>query len=719
MALTGAGLVAYALAAPGLRDTEGFVSGRAMLPFAAGIAALAAAWSFGALRRAAWWGALFVVGQGAALQLIFAGNTLHYQHYLPWGELTTVGRLPVAMLVAQMVLVAIGLARLAPAIGGWLRAKLGTWRVLLLLALLVLSGATVSADVHVYARELVTASVVQLIAIGNLIVLVAAIPRATLVAFGEWADRSLGARSAEGVATSGGLDRFAAWCAVLATVACALLALFIYEGHPHVQDEVKYLFQARYLAHGMLAMAPPPVPDAFQMYLMDVGPRGWYSVVPPGWPAVLAIGVKLGVPWLVNPVLTGINILLAYLLLRRLYDLRTARIATLLLTLSPMHLFLGMSLMAHAITFTCVLVAALTVERARRTHAWWPTWLGGLLIGYSAIVRQLDGLIFAACLGLWAIGWGGKRIRWSATAGLVLGTALGAALVLPYNAYFTGHAATFPIMEYHDRLFGKNVNAYGFGPERGMGWALDPNPGHGPLDATINANLNTTAMNVELLGWAVGSLLLVYFLVLRGRPSRTDRAMLGVIAVTFIAYFFNYFSGGPDFGARYWFPMLLPLYALTARGLGELGDRLDAAGTPVASRLGHARALAGGAMLCLSATAAFIPWRMFDKYHHYLRMRSDIGEVAKAHGFGRSLVLVRGVEHPDYTSAATFNPLDLRADVPIYVRDRDAAERAALARAYPDRPVWIVDGPTLTSAGYRVVAGPLPAARLLDPQGLP
>ena len=111
------------------------------------------------------------------------------------------------------------------------------------------------------------------------------------------------------------------------------------------------------------------MPDAFQMYLMDVGPRGWYSVVPPGWPAVLAIGVKLGVPWLVNPVLTGFNILLAYLLLRRLYDLRTARIATLLLTLSPMHLFLGMSLMAHAITFTCVLAAALTVERVNGEQA--------------------------------------------------------------------------------------------------------------------------------------------------------------------------------------------------------------------------------------------------------------------------------------------------------------------------------------------------------------
>ena len=57
--------------------------------------------------------------------------------------------------------------------------------------------------------------------------------------------------------------------------------------------------------------------------------------------------------------------------------------------------------------------------------------------------------------------------------------------------------------------------------------------------------------------------------------------------------------------------------------------------------------------------------------------------------------------------AAIYNPLDVRADAPVYAHDRDDATRAELLRAYADRPVWILDGPSRTHAGYRIVAGPL------------
>ena len=63
--------------------------------------------------------------------------------------------------------------------------------------------------------------------------------------------------------------------------------------------------------------------------------------------------------------------------------------------------------------------------------------------------------------------------------------------------------------------------------------------------------------------------------MLSGFLSRDDRLMIAVIAAVFIAHFFYYFSGGPDFGARYWFLMLIPLGALTARGISALKEKLD------------------------------------------------------------------------------------------------------------------------------------------------
>jgi hypothetical protein len=108
----------------------------------------------------------------------------------------------------------------------------------------------------------------------------------------------------------------------------------------------------------------------------------------------------------------------------------------------------------------------------------------------------------------------------------------------------------------------------------------------------------------------------------------------------------------------------------------------------------------------------YFPWRAIDKYHHYLRMRPDIRSLADNYHFGKSVVLIRGDSHPDYASAWIYNPLDLRADAPVYAWDRNTRVRAEVLKSYPERPVWVVDGPSITQNGYRVISGPIPAHEL-------
>ncbi|MEZ5867819.1 MAG: hypothetical protein R3D46_04865 [Defluviimonas denitrificans] len=40
-------------------------------------------------------------------------------------------------------------------------------------------------------------------------------------------------------------------------------------------------------------------------YLIEVKDGRWFSATLPGWPAVLALGALLGLPWIVNPLLAG------------------------------------------------------------------------------------------------------------------------------------------------------------------------------------------------------------------------------------------------------------------------------------------------------------------------------------------------------------------------------------------------------------------------------
>jgi hypothetical protein len=490
-------------------------------------------------------------------------------------------------------------------------------------------------------------------------------------------------------------------------IVAATLNSFAYERHPHIPDEVTDYTRAKYFAEGVLTSPPPQVPEAFEIYLMQVDGDRYYPVAPIGWPAVLSLGILLGAPWLVNPVLAGLNLILIYLLLQALFSRYVARVSVLLVCASPWYVFMGMSFMTHMSSLIFALCAALALEKARRSgKAMW-AWLGGSSIGLMSLVRPLEGLIVAILLGLWSIGLGGKKLKIAAIAGLVGGTIITGSVVLFYNNYLTDDPMTFPLNAYLDKEFGPNANALGFGPDRGMGWALDPYPGHSPIDALVNTSLNTFSINVELLGWSTGSLFLAALFMFSGRLKRSDYLMIALVLGVYIPHFFYYFSGGPDFGARYWFLMIIPFIALTARGTETLQAKLGSA-TSNASLAG-ARVKIGVLSLCLFSIVNYFPWRATDKYRHFRGMRPDIRELAAEHGFGKSLVLIRG-DADDYPSAWFYNPVDLRADgdVPIYAWDRNQDVRTQVLEAYPDRPVWIINGPSITGGAYEIVSGPIP-----------
>src|ERR1700720_3643065 len=74
-------------------------------------------------------------------------------------------------------------------------------------------------------------------------------------------------------------------------------------------DDYSYQYQARLLAAGKLYAEDPLYDKAHSLHdciasnnLTDYHGRR-FSKYPPGWPALLAVGAALKVPWLVDPVL--------------------------------------------------------------------------------------------------------------------------------------------------------------------------------------------------------------------------------------------------------------------------------------------------------------------------------------------------------------------------------------------------------------------------------
>jgi 4-amino-4-deoxy-L-arabinose transferase-like glycosyltransferase len=657
------------------------------------------------------WSVLAIAGQVGALQLVVAGPLVRYQHFtaLNASSLRSDGW-AIAIVVLQMLLVAVAGRRLWRRSWMWTAQHLGR-AALLALLVAAFTAVAVSRNVQLYSAETILTVVLQLVCLGNILLVVESLPAETMLRFKRGSERLLGSAPLEPGPDPGGVDRFALIAAVLVMMVATALNVLIYERHPHIPDEVSYLWQARYFARGWLTMPAPPVPEAFNLDLMTYEATRWYSPFPIGWPAALALGVMLGVPWLVNPMLTGVSLLLCYMLLRELYPLRTARLGIVLLACSPWFLFMGMNFMAHQFTLACALAAAIGAARARRTSPMRWAWLGGLAAGAVALARPLDGLLVMGLLGICLLlartSWRNRLV--SATC-FAVGTILVSAISFPYNRELTGDFRRHPVMAYFDRYYGAGVNDLGFGADRGLGWTgLDPFPGHGWKDVVVNAQLNASAVNTELLGWGTGSLFLLAMLASRRKLRRSDGLMLaaalGVIGIQSL-YWFN---GGPDFGARYWYLIIVPCMALTARAIELLRETLENT-SAAAERTGSTRALAGVLALCALALVSFFPWRAWDKYHEYRGMRADIRTLAQAHDFGRSIVFIRGNRHPDYASAAVYNPLDWSAAAPIYAWDREET-RARVLEVYRDRPVWYVNGPTLTGRGYEIAAGPIPSGQ--------
>lgn len=707
--LAGTGLLVWAFTAAAFRDAEGFLTAEACLPIALAVGVSLVGAGVGTpLASATRWLALAVQGQAVALALVQAGPTVSYQHYASAAGMAERPGLMLALAV-QAGLVTLGGRRLWPRARTWLRRRWNAPQLLGMGAVLVASSAALSREPGTYVLELALASLVQLLTLATVALAVTSVPADVLARVGAGLDRVAGPERRVGAVT---FDRFSIATALLVTIVSAALSIFAYDRHPHVPDEVSYLLHAGYFSRGLLALPVPPVPHGFDVDLMMQGPRGWFSPFPPGWPAMLSVGVLLGVPWLVNPVLAGVNIVLSYRLIGELYDRRIARTTAVLLALSPWHLFLGMSFMAHVFTLTCVLVAAIAVVRMRRSGRSGWGWLGGAALGVVSLIRPLDGFAMALLLGCCALPIRGRHFRLLPVLTLTAGAAAVGALNVPYNQILTGSAGKFPVMDYFDRLYGPGVNDLGFGADRGVGWTgLDPFHGHGWVDVLINASLNAFATNIELFGWGTGSLFLLLGLVFSRRMIVADLLMLAAIAMVVGLQSLYWFSGGPDFGARYWFLTILPCVVLTARAIEELSR--SPGGMASLGRGRDARGLLAALVLSLAAFVSFVPWRAIDKYHHYRGMRAEVRSMAADPIFSGGLLLISGKRHPDYASAAVYNPVDPRSPAPVFAWDRDPGTRAELLRAFPDRQVWIVNGPTRSGAGYRVVTGPRQAADFL------
>jgi hypothetical protein len=292
-------------------------------------------------------------------------------------------------------------------------------------------------------------------------------------------------------------------------------------------------------------------------------------------------------------------------------------------------------------------------------------------------------------------------------------------LLLAFNYHFTGNMAEFPINAYLDRAWTPGANRLGFGADVGQLWGvLDPIPGHGWRDVLLNSNQNLVNLNFELLGWGVGSLLLVAVHLFWGRWSLVDRLSLVFVGTIAFVYNLYWFSGGPDYGPRYWYLMIFPLMLLTVSGAQTALERLRS-NAPM--ELLKPRLATAFGISMLVSVAVFLPWRAVSKYVDYRGQHPGFARLAAAGAFGADgLVVVETDVEEEFASAFYLNDIVAGREGPVYVRYRDCVSMRRAAQAFSGRRVFHVTARLVEGARdieVEEIATPISCADASD--GLP
>ena len=151
-------------------------------------------------------------------------------------------------------------------------------------------------------------------------------------------------------------DRIALILSLVAILVTFMIADRVYENISHIEDEIAYVWQAQAIAQGHLTLPSPPNPKNFLVpFVVDYNGQR-FGKYPLGRPALLAVGIRLGLRQLVNPLLAGLGVWLTYRLGKKVFGETVGLLAAGLTLSSPFFLMNSGTLLSHP--FGLVLSAA-------------------------------------------------------------------------------------------------------------------------------------------------------------------------------------------------------------------------------------------------------------------------------------------------------------------------------------------------------------------------
>lgn len=478
----------------------------------------------------------------------------------------------------------------------------------------------------------------------------------------------------------------------------AVVTQRVFEGIPHIEDEVGYVWQAKALAEGHLTVPSPPDTCSLMVpFVVDYhGER--FGKYPPGWPGLLSLAIQLGLRAWVNPLLAGLGVWLTYQLGKRFFSQLVGLLAAGLTVTSPFFLMNSGSLLSHPFGLVLSAIVALgwletfwvnkdekAIENpARARKRWWYSIISALALGVLILTRPMTALTVAVPFGIHGLylllrSDGATRLRLLV---FCLVVALFAGLYFLWQYSLTGDALLNPYTLWwpYDKV--------GFGPGFGRG----PN-GHTLDMAWINTRHSLEAGSYDLFGWGGYSWVFLPFGLWANRRNPKG-LLLASIVVSMLLVYMTYWIGATLFGPRYYYEGLFSLTLISAAGIAWLAGWPGKLGEPFKRYTGWRKVrpllviLVLGVMVGINLTL-YMPIRLGGMFALYDIERADQVpfQSPAAQALTPALVIVHTNRWMEYGALLDLENPQLTSPF-IFAWSISTSVDASLAKDFPSRTVY-------------------------------
>ena len=427
-------------------------------------------------------------------------------------------------------------------------------------------------------------------------------------------------------------------------------------------DEHSCYFLAECMRKGNLWAVQHPFSEFFEVIHVGNKNGKWFSVYPPGWPLLFALGLEVGMGNWVNPFLAVFSLSLFYQAGKQVFGHGAAFLALLLMSFTPFFLFNNASYFSHTtcLTTTAIFIYAYIRWRENKKNRW--AIIAAFGVGYGLITRYLTMAAIATPFLFYELGqlilrrehWRRGHTLFSAILTGMIG------LNLYYNFQISGNFFEAPNHYYHrwERL--------GF-----------------HSDYTFFDALSfILARFFSLLDWIPGGFVVLYFVAITTRGKARTLILLFRYGFFYavVGYIFYYSWGGNQYGPRYYFEGVIFLFFAIAELLSQWWK----------SNSNQLRKISIGVIIACFIANGYLLAKQISFYRLVSKERKMLYDLAAATIKKPAVVFIRGFLGDTLIMAeedAVRNNPQLNAKI-LYAHDLGKKNKL-LMKYYPDRIFYL------------------------------